>query len=698
MLTFVRRSQSGNMSSAVFNGLNPQQREAVAYLDGPCLVLAGAGSGKTRVITQKIVHMIGTGKYEAKHIAALTFTNKAAAEMRERISRMLPSTDDATQLTISTFHSLGVQILRQEYAAIGMKQRFSILDSDDCFSLIQDLSKTTDRKIIRDVQTGISLWKNAMVTPDMAVKAATSEQDAYVARVYRNYAATLSAYQAVDFDDLIRLPVELFRQHTDIRDRWQRRLRYLLVDEYQDTNACQYELVKLLVTGPGKKSMFTAVGDDDQAIYAWRGATIENLKSLQQDFPDIKVIRLEQNYRSSMRILQAANSVIGNNPKLFEKKLWSEHGLGDPVNTKMMPDEEQEAEQVVMQLSNKRFERRAKYADFAILYRSNYQARVFETALRRENIPYTISGGQSFFSRAEIRDLTAYLRLIANLDDDPAFIRAITTPRRGVGEGTLSTLGTFAGQWQCSLFEATFKGGIEAKLPTRQLRPLREFCDFINRIEERAGRPSAKGEPAAELLDELVKAIDYERYLYDAFDERTAKAKWQNVLGFTGWLKDKCCGGRQMDEPERTLLDVTQMVALMTMLEGKDDQQDAVHLSTLHAAKGLEFPHVFLVGVEEGLLPHTAREAEDLPAEKLAQRIQEERRLMYVGITRAQRTLQVSWCRKRHQAREIVDREPSRFIREMKLDEGDAIPKTDEVLTPKQRIARLKALLNAKKA
>lgn len=698
MLTLINRNQTGSMSSAVFNGLNPQQREAVAYLDGPCLVLAGAGSGKTRVITQKIVHMIGTGKYEAKHIAALTFTNKAAAEMRERISKLLSNSEDAAQLTISTFHSLGVQILRQEYTALGMKPRFSILDSDDCFALIQDLSKTTDRKIIREVQTGISLWKNAMITPDMAEKTAANEQDAYTARVYRNYAATLSAYQAVDFDDLIRLPVELFRQHTDIRDRWQRQLRYLLVDEYQDTNACQYELVKLLVTGPGKKPMFTAVGDDDQAIYAWRGATLENLKALQQDFPGIKVIRLEQNYRSSMRILQAANSVIGNNPKLFEKKLWSEHGLGDPVSAKMMPDEEQEAEQVVMQLSNKRFERRAKYADFAILYRSNYQARIFETALRRENIPYTISGGQSFFARAEIRDLIAYLRLIANLDDDPAFIRAITTPRRGVGEGTLSALGTFAGQWQCSLFEAAYKGGIEAKLPTRQLHPLREFCDFINRIEERAGRPSAKGEPAAELLDELVKAIDYEQYLYDAFDERTAKTKWQNVLEFTDWLKNKCCGGKQKEEPERTLLEVTQMVALMTMLEGKDEQQDAVHLSTLHAAKGLEFPHVFLVGVEEGLLPHTSREMDgDMPAEKLAQRIQEERRLMYVGITRAQRTLQVSWCKKRHQAREIIDREPSRFIKEMKLDEGDAIPKTDEILTPKQRIARLKALLNTKK-
>ena len=685
------------MSQTVFNGLNPQQREAVAYLDGPCLVLAGAGSGKTRVITQKIVHMIETGKYEPQHIAALTFTNKAAAEMRERIGKMLSDTNQASLLTVSTFHSLGVKILRQEHEALGLKPRFSIMDSDDCFSVIQDLSKTTDRKIISNVQMTISLWKNAMISPEKALAEAENEQQAYAARVYMSYMATLSAYQAVDFDDLIRLPVKLFTEHPEIRDKWQRQLRYLLIDEYQDTNECQYALVKLLVTGPGKKPMFTAVGDDDQAIYAWRGATLENLKSLQKDFPDLKVIRLEQNYRSSMRILKAANSVIANNPKLFEKKLWSEHGLGDPVMAQGMPDEEAEAAQVIMQLSNKRFERRAKYADFAILYRSNYQARVFETALRKENIPYTISGGQSFFSRAEIRDLIAYLRLIANADDDPAFIRAATTPRRGIGEGTLSTLGTFAGQWGCSLFEAAFKNSIETKLPTRQLRPLREFCGFINQIAERAGRPASKGETAAELLDDLIKEIDYERYLYDSTDERTAKTKWQHCLEFTDWLKRKCLGNPQEMEPERTLLEVTQMVAIMTMLDGKETEQDAVHLSTLHAAKGLEFPHVYLVGVEEGLLPHTQRD-DDLPAEKLAERIQEERRLMYVGITRAQRSLQISWCKKRQQARETVDRKPSRFIEEMKLNEGDAVAKSEEVLTPKQRIARLKALLNTKKA
>lgn len=678
--------------------LNAQQHDAVTYMDGPCLVLAGAGSGKTRVITQKIAHLIDSGVYEAKNIAALTFTNKAAAEMQERISKLLTEPKQASQLTISTFHSLGVKILRQEAAELNLKDRFSILDSDDCFSLVQDLAVTTDKQTIRRIQGVISLWKNGMVDPVVALKNAVDDEEAQAARIYQNYMATLSAYQAVDFDDLIRLPVELFRSNDKVREKWQRRLRYLLVDEYQDTNTCQYELVKLLVTGAGKKPMFTAVGDDDQAIYAWRGATIENLKTLQDDFSDLKIIRLEQNYRSSTRILQAANAVIKNNPKLFEKTLWSEHGLGEPVEVSSMPDDEQEAEQIVMQLSAHKFERHAKFSDYAILYRGNYQARIFETALRKDNIPYTISGGQSFFARSEIRDIISYLRLIANLDDDPAFIRAVTTPRRGVGQSTLETLGAFAGQWQCSLFEAVFKGGIEAKLAPRQLTPLREFCDFINQIEERASRPGAsgKGENAAALLDELMHEIAYEAYLYDNFDERTAKTKWQNVLEFTNWLKDKSKGGKHEDGPEKNLLELTQMVALMTMLEGRDQEPDAVHLSTLHAAKGLEFPHVFLVGVEEGILPHLGDP--DTPAEQLATRIQEERRLMYVGITRAQRTLHISWCKKRKRGREIVQCEPSRFIEEMKLDEGDAPPKEDEIITPKDRLANLKALLQKPKA
>jgi ATP-dependent DNA helicase Rep len=673
-------------------GMNAPQREAVKYMEGPCLVLAGAGSGKTRVITTKIAHLIEECGYEAKNIAAVTFTNKAAAEMQERIAKLLKDPKEAKNLTVCTFHSLGVQILRREAKELGLKDRFSIMDSDDCFSIVQDLALTTDKQVVRRIQNEMSLWKNGLIDPETALKMAVTEDQAQAARIYRNYVATLAAYQAVDFDDLIRLPVELFRNNEAVRDKWQRKLRYLLVDEYQDTNTCQYELVKLLVTGIGKKPMFTAVGDDDQAIYAWRGATIENLKQLQVDFPDLKVIKLEQNYRSTTRILQAANAVISNNPKLFEKKLWSEHGLGDPIKVMAMQDDDQEAEQVAIMLSAHKFERRAKFSDYAILYRGNHQARVIEQALRKERIPYTISGGQSFFDRAEIKDIISYLRLIANQDDDPAFIRAVTTPRRGVGQSTLEALGAFAGQWQCSLFEAVFKGGIESKLADRQLNPLREFCNFINQLELHASRP---GENAAQLLDDMMKEINYEAYLYDTFDDRQAQNKWQNVIDFTTWLKEKGTGGKNGEDREKSLLDLTQMVALMSMLEGRDEEPDAVRMSTLHASKGLEFPHVFLIGVEEGILPHKGDP--DAPIETLGARIEEERRLMYVGITRAQRSLHISWCKKRKRARESVNCDVSRFIKEMKLDEGTAVPTEDEVITPQNRLANLKALLQKPK-
>ena len=669
-------------------GLNRPQNDAVHYMDGPCLVLAGAGSGKTRVITQKIAYLIESCGYDPRTIAALTFTNKAALEMQERIAKLLVQPRQAKQITISTFHSLGVKILRQEAAALGLKDRFSIMDSTDCFSIVQDLAITTDKQVIKRIQNTMSLWKNALTSPEQALQQAVDEEEAQTARIYQSYIATLAAYQAVDFDDLIRFPVQLFQRDEAIRDKWQRRLRYLLVDEYQDTNTCQYELVKLLVSGLGKKPMFTAVGDDDQAIYAWRGATIENLNTLQVDFPNLAVIKLEQNYRSTTRILQAANAVISNNPKLFEKSLWSDLGEGEPIQVSAMRDDEYEAEQIAAMLSAHRFENSTQFSDYAILYRGNHQARVIEQVLRKERIPYTISGGTSYFDRAEIKDIISYLRLIANQDDDPAFIRAITTPRRGVGQATLEALGAFSGQWQCSLFEAALKGGIEAILNERQLTPLREFCDFINNIETQAGKPG--GALAAELLDHLLKSIEYEGYLYNTFEERQAQSKYENVIDFVGWLKEKATGGRSGDGEEKNLLDLTQMVALMTMLEGQDEDPDAVRMSTLHASKGLEYPHVFLVGVEEGILPHKGDP--DAPFETLGARIEEERRLMYVGITRAKRSLHISWCQKRRRARENVACEMSRFINEMQLNLQSAQP-VEEQITPQDRLKRLKALL-----
>ncbi|VFR24552.1 ATP-dependent DNA helicase Rep [plant metagenome] len=676
-------------------GLNPAQREAVLYLDGPSLVLAGAGSGKTRVITQKMAYLLRDCGYMARNIVALTFTNKAAREMDERV-KTLVDPKMAKGLIISTFHSLGVRLLREEARNAGLKPQFSILDADDAMAIIQEMLATTDKGRLRAVQSAISLWKNGLVDPDEAERTAATAGEAEAARVYRSYNATLAAYQSVDFDDLIRIPAQLLASNDTVRERWQNRVRYLLVDEYQDTNVCQYQLVRLL-TGP--RAMFTAVGDDDQAIYAWRGATIENLAKLTTDYPQLKVIKLEQNYRSVQRILAAANSVIERNPKLFEKKLWSDLGVGEPIVISPMNDEETEAQSIAMKISASRFERQASWKDFAILYRGNHQARIIEQALRDLKIPYTIAGGQSFFDKAEVRDVLSYLRLIANDADDPAFIRAATTPRRGIGQATLQALGTYAAEREVSLFEAVFEQGLETRLQPRQIEPLRVFAEFIQRMQWRAGRgvegrPPPKAEPAGPLLDDLLGAIDYERFLYDTMEERPAQSRWHNVLELVGWLK------RKAEEDGHTLFELVQHVALITMLERQHDEEepDAVKMSTLHASKGLEYPHVYLAGVEEGLLPHMGKDDEEgdpaRAAESLAARIEEERRLMYVGITRAQRSLNLSWCKKRRRAREDVVREPSRFIEEMGLGTAPQGADPASHLSPKERLGMLKALLN----
>ena len=660
--------------------MNPAQNEAVKYLDGPCLVLAGAGSGKTRVITRKIAHLIKNAGVSARNIAAVTFTNKAAQEMSERVEGLLDKTE-SKGLTVCTFHSLGMRLLREEHAAAGLKAKFSILDSADTSGLVQQLMATTDKQLIRRFQSTISLWKNGLIDPPTALSQAATEDEAQIARLYHSYEATLQAYQAVDFDDLILKPTRLLQDNPDVREKWQNRLRYLLVDEVQDTNACQYNLLKLIV---GPRAMFTAVGDDDQAIYAWRGATLDNLRQLTVDFPQLKVIKLEQNYRSTVRILQAANRLIENNPKLFPKTLWSEHGMGDAIVISPMTDDENEAETVAMTLSGHKFERRAKFKDYAILYRSNHQARILEQALRKHKIPYVLTGGQSFFERAEIKDVLAYLRLLANSDDDPAFIRAITTPKRGVGQQTLENLGRYAGERGVSLFEALFETGAEQHLNARMLEPLKTFGMYINSLEYRVQR-----EPAKDLLPELLKAIGYEEWLYDQHDERTAQSKWQNVLDFVKWMSEKG------DEDNLNLNELTQRVALITMLDRREDGEapDAVHLSTLHAAKGLEFPHVFLIGVEETILPNYNDEAD---RELTEDRLEEERRLMYVGVTRAQRSLQITYCKRRKKGRDFMVCQPSRFIKELRLEEDAAIPDETPAMSPKDRLGALKNLLGGR--
>lgn len=668
--------------------LNPAQQEAVRYLDGPCLVLAGAGSGKTRVITGKIAYLIEECGYSPRHIYALTFTNKAAAEMAQRLESLLGKAK-AKGLTISTFHSLGVRILREEAQALGLKREFSILDAQDAMGLIQAIVQTTDRGRLKHLQQVISLWKNAAVDPDQAAVLAGETGEVDASRVYYSYQATLKAYQAVDFDDLILLPLRLLSTNEEVRSRWQSRVRYLLVDEYQDTNACQYQLLREL-TGP--RSMFTAVGDDDQAIYGWRGATIENLARLEQDYPDLHLIKLEQNYRSSQTILAAANRVIQANPKLFDKRLWSEHGVGEAITVTRMDNDQVEAQSVAVRLSAARFEKQAKWQDFAILYRSNQQARLLEQALRDLRIPYTVSGGQSFFEKQEIRDILAYLRLIANDADDPAFIRAATTPRRGIGQASLHALGEYAGVHQISLMQAAQTTAVAELLQPRQYEAVDGFVKFIQRYQDRADKP-AHIEPVDQLLDDLLRAIGYENHLFDtASDERTAQSRWQNVLDLVDWLKGRA------QEHTTGLAGLVQHIALVTMLERQQEESpDAVKLSTLHASKGLEFPHVYLIGVEEGLLPHLGREDEmmaDDGENSLASRIQEERRLMYVGITRAQRTLHLTWCARRRRARQDRVCEISRFVVEMGLTPGKPAKDEDPGISPAKRLDMLKALLS----
>jgi ATP-dependent DNA helicase Rep len=654
-------------------------------------VLAGAGSGKTRVITHKIGRLIQAG-LAANRIAAITFTNKAAAEMRERARQLVGKA--AKDVLICTFHSLGVRLLREDGKALGLKSQFSILDTDDITGILKDCGGSTDSATARQWQWTISGWKGAGLNPEQALAQAKDETERVIALVMARYQERLTAYQSVDFDDLIALPLKLLRDFPEVREKWQKKLGHVLVDEYQDTNATQYELLKLLV---GERGRFTAVGDDDQSIYGWRGATLDNLKKLPQDYPELRVIKLEQNYRSTSAILRAANNVIGPNPKLFPKTLWSELGEGEPVRVSACDQEEHEAERAVARIQGLRANHKHKaFKDFAILYRANHQARPLETALRRAQIPYKVSGGQSFFDRAEIKDLCAWLRLLVNNNDDPAFLRTITTPKRGIGHQTLAQLGAFATQYKLSLFESLFSHSLAAAVNARALAGLHEFGRYLNDLEHRA-RQTRGFEAAKAFLSDWLKDIGYEQYLYDSEDsEKAAAARWGNVIDFCDWVAARCggqiddSGGVTTEREVKTMLEVAQTIALISTISEREQDADQVTLSTLHASKGLEWPHVVLAGVNEGLLPFKPDDAGDGAA--LALRIQEERRLMYVGITRAQQTLMVSWLKRRKKGREMVPGQPSRFIEEMGLDQ--ATVRED----PREKLRALRAEFAARAA
>jgi len=636
--------------------LNPAQESAVTYVSGPCLVLAGAGSGKTRVITNKIAHLVRNCDMPARYIAAVTFTNKAAREMKERVAQTLGK-PEAKGLKVSTFHTLGLNIIKSEVKALGLKSGFSLFDDKDTMALLNDLTEQTldgDKDQLKLLQSCISNWKNDLLTPDVLLKKATSQGEKEFAGFYQQYQNHLKAYNALDFDDLIMLPTLLLKANEAARTKWQSRIRYLLVDEYQDTNTSQYELVKLLV---GERARFTVVGDDDQSIYSWRGARPQNLNLLQEDFPRLKVIKLEQNYRSSGRILHCANILIQNNPHIFDKTLFSALGYGDHLRVLVAKNEEHEAERVVAELLAHKFTNRTQFKDYAILYRGNHQSRLFEKLLMSNRIPYKISGGMSFFGRAEIKDIMSYLRLLVNQDDDNALLRIINTPSRGIGRATLEKLGNFANQLGVSMFEAACHDSLSSVLTGKGYLAVHNFARWIVTLSDEAVR----GDTAATLRS-MIRAMGYEEWLYEhSPSPKAAEMAMANVSTLFGWVTDML-EGNELDAP-MTLQEVVNRLILRDMMErGEEDgEADQVQLMTLHASKGLEFPIVFLVGMEEGLLPHQSSIDED--------NVEEERRLAYVGITRAQRELIFTLSKERRQFGEVIQPEPSRFLYELPPDD-----------------------------
>ncbi|EOD2821271.1 TPA: DNA helicase Rep [Providencia stuartii] len=635
--------------------LNPSQQQAVEFVDGPCLVLAGAGSGKTRVITNKIAHLIRQCGYQPRQIAAVTFTNKAAREMKERVAQTL-GRKEARGLIISTFHTLGLEIIKREYKALGIKANFSLFDDQDQMALLKELTfdlLEEDKDLLQQLISSISNWKNDLLAPEQVLAKVKSEKEHRFAECYRRYELHLKSCNVLDFDDLISKPTLLLSHNEEVRERWQQKIRYLLVDEYQDTNTSQYQLVKLLV---GQRARFTVVGDDDQSIYSWRGARPQNLVLLSQDFPKLNVIKLEQNYRSSERILKAANILIANNPHVFEKKLFSTLGYGAPLKVITANNEDHEAERVIGELIAHHFINKTQYKDYAILYRGNHQSRIFEKMLMQNRIPYRISGGTSFFSRPEIKDLLAYLRVITNPEDDSAFLRIVNTPRREIGPKTIQKLGEWANQRGKSLYQASFDLGLEQTLTGKGLTALQQFTRWMEKIVQQSER-----EPLLAVRD-LLREMDYESWLYEtSASTKAAEMRMKNVNQLFTWMSEMI-EGDDLNDPMSLDQVVTRFTLRDMMERGEDDEEsDQVQLMTLHASKGLEFPYVFLVGMEEGLLPHQSSIDED--------NIDEERRLAYVGITRAQKELFFSHCRERRQYGELIRPELSRFLLELPQDD-----------------------------
>ncbi len=669
--------------------LNPRQQEAVLYTDGPLLVLAGAGSGKTSVITRKIAWLIQQRGMPARRIAAVTFTNKAAREMKERV-QALASRGETRGLIVSTFHNLGLRILKSELKACGLRSGFSILDQADSKEILKEIllqgESERDAAAVDAVQRQISTWKNELTLPEAAVSHANSEEQLRAAMAYSGYNRMLRACNAVDFDDLILMPAQMFREQPHTLEKWRHRIQYLLVDEYQDTNGAQYELVRLLALPAGH---FTVVGDDDQSIYAWRGARPENLARLQDDWPALKVVKLEQNYRSTGRILKAANTVIANNPHVFEKSLWSDYGYGEPIRVAALRDEDGETDWIAGDLFHRRLQNGLHWKDFAVLYRGNFQSRILEMKLQSLSIPYKVSGGTSFFSRTEIKDLMCYLRLLVNPDDDNAFLRIINTPRREIGPATLEKLAGWAAQREQGLYHVCADLGLSEVLSARAAEKLRDFKHWLDEK-----RRACFTHNSIQAVKELITEMGYEDWIMQhasspRIGEKRIENVWQLVRNIERMLEKQ----EEDDDGASDLQAVIGKLVLMDMLEQQEaeDDSDRVQLMTLHASKGLEFPHVYMMGVEEELLPHRASIEDD--------NIVEERRLMYVGITRARTSLTLTQARTRKQYGEKIDTLPSRFIEELPGDDlsyiGEGFEKneTEESEAAEASIANLRALL-----
>ncbi len=635
--------------------LNPRQQEARDYVGGPLLVLAGAGSGKTSVITRKIAHLIQNCGIRAQYIVAMTFTNKAAREMKERVATLLRP-GEGRGLTVCTFHNLGLNIIRREHERLGYKPGFSIFDESDIKALLSDIMQKeySGDDGIDEIKNMIGAWKNDLILPAEALEKARNPREQAAAIVYTHYQRTLKAFNAVDFDDLILLPVKLFQEHPDVLERWQNRVRYLLVDEYQDTNASQYLLVKMLI---GMRNQFTVVGDDDQSIYAWRGARPENLMLLKEDYPSLKVVMLEQNYRSTSRILRCANVLIANNPHAFEKQLWSEMGVGDEIRVIRCKNEEAEAERVAMEILTLHLRTNRPYSDFAILYRGNYQAKLIELKLQHHQVPYRLSGGNSFFGRQEVKDLMAYLRLLVNPDDDNAYLRVINVPRREIGSTTLEKLGNYATERGISMYAASEELGLGEHLDARYTERLQRFKHWLDGVRHKV----ALEDPIA-ALHEMIRDIDYENWIrQQTASDKAAEFRISNVWFLVEALKNTL---EKDEEGDMTIEDAIGKLVLRDMLERQQEEEEnaeGVQMMTLHASKGLEFPYVFIMGMEEEILPHRSSIEADT--------IEEERRLAYVGITRARQTLAFTFAAKRKQYGEIIDCTPSRFLDELPPDD-----------------------------